>query len=55
MFNLTVKDYLMLFEKVLSAVVSYIIVVNALGVAEPVYIIIGTMTISFMLNKILPW
>lgn len=55
MFNMTGQDYLMLFEKVLSAVASYIIVVNSLGVAEPVYIIIGTMTISFVLNKILPW
>lgn len=55
MFNMTGQDYLMLFEKVLSAIIAYVIVVNSLGVTEPVYIITGTMTISFVLNKILPW
>lgn len=55
MLNLTVQDYLTLIEKILSAVIAFIIIVNSLGVSDPIYIIIGTMIISFVLNKVLPW
>lgn len=55
MWGLTSKDVVILFERVTGAVLSYIIVINTLHVADPIYIIIGTMSISFIISKMVPW